>query len=263
MRLLKSIILYFLLTYLPLQSLAWGQLGHRVVGQIADSYLTAKARKNIKAILGYESLAMGSTWADFIKSDPAYKYLDNWHYINLEEGLNKEQVKDFLEKDTLTDAYTKLNFLIAELKKKELAPDTQKMYLRLLIHIIGDIHQPLHVARAEGFGGNRIFVMWFNENSNLHRVWDDQLLAFQQLSYTEFANAINHTTKADRKVWQEQPMTEWFWESYVISQKLYKEITQPDQKLGYRYNFDHVDELKQCLLKAGVRLAGLLNAIFG
>ncbi|OYW18811.1 MAG: hypothetical protein B7Z54_05295 [Sphingobacteriales bacterium 12-47-4] len=121
----------------------------------------------------------------------------------------------------------------------------------------------LHVSRAEDLGGNRIYVQWFNENTNLHRLWDDQLLAFQQLSYTEFARAINHTTKADRKAWQEQPMTDWFWESYSTSQKLYKEITQPDQKLGFRYNFDHVDELNQCLLKAGVRLAGLLNAIFG
>lgn len=263
MRIRKSYFLYLLMACLPLQSLAWGQLGHRVVGQIADSYLTAKARKNIKSILGYESLAMGSTWADFIKSDPTYKYLDNWHYINLKDGMSESEVKAYLEKDTLTDAYTKLNFLIAELKKKDLAPDVKKMYLRLLIHITGDIHQPMHVSRAEDLGGNRIYVMWFNENSNLHRVWDDQLLAFQQLSYTEFANAINHTTKADRKVWQEQPMTEWFWESYSTSQKLYKEITQPDQKLGFRYNFDHVEELNQCLLKAGVRLAGLLNDIFG
>lgn len=263
MRKLVHLFSFLLLTYLPLESLAWGQLGHRVVGEIADSYLSAKARRNIKAILGYESIAMGSTWADFIKSDPSYKYLDNWHYINIQDGLDQEAFRAYLAKDTATDAYTKLNFLIGELKKKDLAADKQKLYLRLLIHIAGDVHQPMHVSRAEDLGGNRISVMWFNDRSNLHRVWDDQLPGFQQLSYTEFAHAINHCTRAERKKWQEQPVTDWFWESYEISSQLYKEITLPDQKLGFQYNFDHVDQLNQRLLKAGVRLAGLLNEIFG
>lgn len=263
MRKLVHLFSFLLLTYLPLESLAWGQLGHRVVGEIADSYLSANARRNIKAILGYESIAMGSTWADFIKSDPSYKYLDNWHYINIQDGLDQEAFRAYLAKDTATDAYTKLNFLIGELKKKDLAADKQKLYLRLLIHIAGDVHQPMHVSRAEDLGGNRISVMWFNDRSNLHRVWDDQLPGFQQLSYTEFAHAINHCTRAERKKWQEQPVTDWFWESYEISSQLYKEITLPDQKLGFQYNFDHVDQLNQRLLKAGVRLAGLLNEIFG
>ncbi len=263
MRKLVYLFSFLLLINLPLETLAWGQTGHRVVGEIADSYLNSRARKNIRAILGYESIAMGSTWADFIKSDPSYKYLDAWHYINIQDGLDQTAFLGWLEKDSDTDAYTKLNFLIGELKKKDLGADQKKLYLRLLIHITGDIHQPLHVGREEDLGGNRISVMWFNDKSNLHRVWDDQLLTFQQLSYTEFARSINHCTKAERKMWREQPITEWFWESYQISRQLYGEITQPDQKLGYKYNFDHVGQLNGQLLKAGVRLAGLLNEIFG
>ena len=136
------------------------------------------------------------------------------------------------------------------------------MYLRLLIHIVGDIHQPMHVSRAEDQGGNKIKVMWFNEPTNLHALWDDKLIESQKLSYTEFATSINHADKQQRKAWQQQLMSEWFFESYQLADKLYNGITQPDQKLGYRYNYDNVAMLNNQLLKGGVRLAGLLNEIF-
>ena len=88
------------------------------------------------------------------------------------------------------------------------------------------------------------------------------MIESQKLSYTEYTNAINHSTKKQRVAWQEQPMNEWFFESYQLADKLYSGITQPDQKLGYRYNYDNVAMLNNQLLKGGVRLAGLLNEIF-
>jgi len=137
------------------------------------------------------------------------------------------------------------------------------MYLRLLIHIVGDIHQPLHVGRLEDLGGNRIRVLWFGDSTNLHSVWDEKLIASQNLSYTEYVKAINHSTKSQRMQWQEQTMNEWFFESYQLAGKIYSGITQPYQRLGFRYNFDYVEILNSQLLKAGIRLAGLLNSIFG
>ena len=80
-RLATTLILAIVLV-LPHPALAWGKLGHRVVGGIADSHLTAKARAALKKLLGNESLAMAASWADFIKSDRAYDYLGPWHYIN-------------------------------------------------------------------------------------------------------------------------------------------------------------------------------------
>ena len=241
----------------------WGQTGHRVVGEIADSYLSDKARKAIFEILGTESIAISSNWADFIKSDSTYNYLSPWHYINVKQGLSQTEFNTFLQNDTITDAYTKLNFLIAELKNKELAIEKKQMYLRLLIHIVGDIHQPLHVGRLEDLGGNRIRVLWFGDSTNLHSVWDEKLITSQNLSYTEYAKAINHSTKSQRRQWQEQPMNEWFFESYQLAGKIYGGITQPYQRLSFRYNFDYVEMLNSQLLKGGIRLAGLLNSIFG
>ncbi|RYE16667.1 MAG: S1/P1 Nuclease, partial [Sphingobacteriaceae bacterium] len=174
------------LMYLPLQSMAWGMLGHRVVGQIADSYLTKKARKNIALILGDESVAMASTWADFIKSDKAYNYLSSWHYIDFDQPYTYPQMQSFLKQDTAVNASTKLNLIISQLKNKNLAQDQKLLYLRLLIHIVGDVHQPMHTAHTADKGGNDIKLFWFNKPTNLHALWDSEMIDDQQLSYTEY-----------------------------------------------------------------------------
>lgn len=259
---LKPLVLIALFFYLPLSSMAWGLLGHRIVGQVADSYLTPKARAEIKKILGDESVAMAANWADFIKSDSSYRYLNSWHYVDFPKGLSYDQLKDELKKDTTADAYTRLNFLIAELKKKNLPQEKKVMYLRLLIHIVGDIHQPLHVSPEGTSGGNDIKVTWFGTASNLHRVWDEQLIEGQELSYTEYSAYINHTTAAQRKAWQQQPMSQWLFDSYVLSEHLHDEIREQNPKLSYKYNFDHLRIVNEQLLKGGVRLAGILNEIF-
>ena len=83
----KPLLLAFVCVSFSVSAFAWwGQTGHRVVGQIADSYLSKKARNTIREILGTESIAISSNWADFIKSDSTYNYLSPWHYINFKRG---------------------------------------------------------------------------------------------------------------------------------------------------------------------------------
>lgn len=263
MQAIKKSIVFCLLFSLPFYSLAWGVLGHRIVGEIAESYLSAKAKAEIKKILGNESVGMASNWADFIKSDSTYDYLYNWHFINLPGGLSGNELQAYLLNDTATDVYTRINFLVKELKNKQLSIEKKRMYLRLLIHLVGDAHQPLHTAHKEDLGGNRIKVLWFTAPTNLHAVWDESLVNFQQLSYTEYTRAINYTTPVQRLSWQRQPISQWIIESYQISEELYKGITEENQKLSYRYNFQYINTVNDRLVKGGVRLAGLLNQLFG
>jgi len=260
---LRKLVLIGFCFYMPAQAFAWGMLGHRIVGGIAEHYLTAKAKKEIQTILGNETVAMAGNWGDFIKSDPAFNYLYNWHFINLNDGFTYATLLAYLKKDTAINAYTQINFLIKELKNKKLEHAKKLMYLRLLIHIVGDVHQPMHTGREEDLGGNRIRVSWFNQPSNLHRVWDEHLIEYQQLSYTEYIAAINHASAKQVMAWQKQPLSQWIFDSYQISRQLYTYIKTPDEKLSYRYNFDHVDILNQQLLKGGIHLAGLLNELFG
>jgi len=263
MKTIRSIVLFSFFFSLPFTSLAWGVLGHRIVGEIANSYLTPKAKAAIQKILGTESIAMSSNWADFIKSDTSFRYLNSWHYINLDKGLTEDQLHHILESDTTTNVLTKTNFLIGELKKKNQSAAQKQFYLRLLIHFIGDIHQPLHAGHREDLGGNRVKVSWFNTPTNLHAVWDESLVNFQQLSYTEYTAAINHSTLQQRKGWQKQPVKEWVAESYLLAENVYNEIKEDNQKLSYDYNFRHIGTVNSQLLKGGVRLAGILNRIFG
>jgi hypothetical protein len=257
----NRIIIVFLFA-LPLQSFAWGLLGHRIVGEVASKYLTPSAKAAVMKILGTETMAMASNYPDFIKSDSNYNYLYNWHYINLKGGLSRTQFDSVLAVDTASNAYTRINQIVKQLKSKKLSPVEKSLYLKLLIHIVGDIHQPLHVGRFEDLGGNRIKVLWFNVSYNLHQVWDEQLIKLQELSYTEFTAAINHTTPAQHNAWQKQPVSEWIWDSYQLAEKVYSDIKLPEEKLGYNYNFKYKAVLEQQLLKGGVHLAGLLNEIF-
>jgi len=242
---------------------AWGLTGHRVVAEIANNHLTKRAKKNIQHILGNESLAMAANWPDFIKSDPTYQYLNPWHYVNLKSGLTADQIKQNLQHDTTTNAYNKLLWLKEQLlQSNKLSHDKQVFYLRLLIHIIGDIHQPMHTGRPEDLGGNRIKLYWFNQPTNLHRLWDEQLVDFQQLSYTEYTQAIDFATQQQLRSWQKEPIVNWLCESYEITESLYREV-KPNAQLSYRYHFDHIATLNLQLLKGGIRLAGMLNEIFG
>ena len=258
----KGLLLLIGVCYFPLQSIAWGTQGHRICGQIASFYLTPKAKKTIEGILGGESLALAGNWADFVRSDPSYAYLAPWHYIDFNKPYTYPEMAAFLKSDTATDAYTKLNFLISELKKKNLSLQKQDLYLRMLIHLVEDVHQPMHAAHADDKGGNDFKVNWFSTPTNLHSVWDSQLIDFQQLSFTEYAAAIHFCTAAERTKWQADPISEWLFESNQMAEKLYTEI-KPGDTLNYRYNFSHIAMLNHQMLKAGVRLAGVLNALFG
>lgn len=261
MKLLRILPLALVVLALPFTSHGWSLTGHRVVGGIAETYLTPQARKAVREILGNESMAMASNWADFVKSDSAYNYLYNWHFLDFKDSLSYNDVLHIMKTDTAANVYNKTVWIISELKKKDLAKDKKQMYLKLLIHFIGDIHQPLHHGNESDLGGNRVKVSWFNEATNLHSVWDSKMLDYQQLSYTEYIDWINHTTSKQRAAWQKQPITDWIYESYVISRRIYRE-TPADSKLSYRYNYVWISTANERLLKGGVRLAGVLNEIF-
>lgn len=256
----KAFLAIALVAYLPINAAAWGMTGHRVVGQIADYYLTSKARKAVTQLLG-ESPAMASNWPDFIKSDSTYNYLSSWHYVNLPGGLDQAGVFNFLDSDKQANVYSKIPELIAILKDKNQTMEQKKLAMRLLIHFVGDVHQPMHTARKEDLGGNKVAVTWFGQRSNLHRVWDEGLVEYQQLSYTEYASAINHPTKEQLNKWRRDSLKESVYESYLACNKIY-EKTKADDKLSYSYNFEFVGLLNEQLLKGGVRLAEMINGIY-
>ena len=258
---MKKIIVMITLAYLPFSAGAWGVIGHRIVGEVADHYLLAKTRLAVKQILGTESMAMSSNWADFIKSDTSYNYLYNWHFVNLAPNLNKNEIYQVLAEETAPNIYNKLDDMISILKSAKSTAVQKKLALRMIIHMVGDLHQPMHTARKDDLGGNKVQLTWFGQKSNLHKVWDEGLIDFQQLSYTEYARSINHPTSQQVINWQKADLKTCVYESNQICNQIYATVKN-DDKLSYKYNFDWIGTVNEQLLKGGVRLAKILNDIY-
>ncbi len=245
-----------LLLIITLHCSGWGPTGHRVTGWVAQKYLNKKARNAIEKILGGQTLAIASTWMDEIRSDSTYNYMEDWHWVTIPQGKTYQQTI----KNPKSDIIQTIERIIAELKTKKLTPLEQQRNLKVLIHLMGDLHQPLHVGALQDKGGNDVKVMWFQVSSNLHRVWDSDMIDLTRLSYTELAESLDIPTQDEVNRWQKTSSLDWARESQSYQQQVYD---YGAGKLGYRYAYVNYPIVRYRLLQAGVRLAGVLNEIYG
>ncbi|QOI96038.1 MAG: S1/P1 nuclease [Flammeovirgaceae bacterium] len=253
---MNKLISVILLTVTSFVAYGWGPTGHRVTGYIANKYLNKKARKALERILEGQSLAMASTWMDEVRSDSTYNYMTDWHWVTIPDGITYENA----EKNPNGDVIQALERIIAELKSKKLTPQQEREHIKVLIHLVGDIHQPLHVGRGNDRGGNDIKVMWFRTDSNLHRVWDSDMIDDTKLSYTELAESLILPSATDIQALQKASVREWAAESMTYRKKVYN---IGNSRLGYTYSYLYFDDVRHRLLQAGIRLAGVLNEIYG
>ena len=252
------LIPFLLLTSIFAKSPSWGQTGHRVVGEIAQQHLSCRAKRKIKKLLGGQSLALVSTFADEIKSDRKYKSFSPWHYVN----IPFDKTYHDCEKSDRGDLVTGIAKCKAIIKDKTSSKADKVFYLKLLIHLIGDLHQPLHIGRKEDKGGNTIQVQWFGNGTNLHRVWDSNMIDQYGMTYTELAKNAKKLTKTEIKEIQKGNVLSWIAETRKITQKVYNSAAV-GEKLKYRYMYDYFATVREQLQKAGLRLAKELNELFG
>ncbi len=239
------------------QVFAWGQNGHRAVGLVAEQHLSKKARKKVMAVLENNSLAEVSNWMDDIKSDDAYNHTHDWHWVTIPDGMRYEEAA----KNPNGDLIIKIEEIVTALKARNLPLQTEQEYLKYLVHLVGDLHQPMHVGGKDDQGGNAVKVLWFGQPSNLHRVWDSDMIDGKNLSYTELTSFLGKPAKQQVKEWQTTSVRQWAYGMMPYREAIY---TLPaENKLSYRYSYEHFGTVKYCLLQGGVRLAGLLNEIYG
>jgi hypothetical protein len=237
-------------------ALAWGQTGHRVVGEIAWLHLNKKAKKNVQRVLGDEHLGMVGNWMDFIKSESSYDSLKPWHYCTIPAGKTYAEVGAPEEGDVVMA----INKFIKELETGNYSVD-EVFALKCLVHLVGDVHQPLHCGNGTDRGGNDVKVEYMWRKTNLHRIWDSDMIDGQQLSYTEYVNWINTASQDQIAKWQNTSVRDWVAESQDLHPQVY---SYPESgKLSYRYTYDNIASANLRLLQAGVRLAGILNNIYG
>ncbi|MDH7446880.1 S1/P1 nuclease [Aquimarina sp. 2201CG14-23] len=236
----------------------WGKTGHRVTGEIANNYLTKKAKRNIAKLLKGHGLAFVSIYADEIKSDDRYKGYSPWHYVNF--SFDKKYGEETPSK--FGDLVQGIKKCIKILKSETSSIEDKEFYLKMLVHFVGDLHQPLHVGRGEDKGGNDIQVQWFRNGSNLHRVWDSEMIDYYDMSYTELANNADELSLLEVETIQKGEVIDWIYESQDLAKKVYASANV-GEKLGYRYMYEHFPVVRSQLQKGGIRLAKILNDIFG
>lgn len=258
----KTSILAFMLLMVFQNAFAWGTIGHRVVAEIAENHLSLKAKKNLKKIIGNQKLAYWANWADFIKSDTTgvWKPTYSWHYLDLKPAKNFPDFVKELKAAKGPNLYTQIKMLSEQIKNKNTSPKDRRIALIFLIHLMGDMSQPLHVGREEDLGGNKINVKFFNKPTNLHSVWDDKLIDFQKYSYTEFAQVLDTKSPKEVKKIQSGTLEQWLYETQQATNKIYADI-KPDENLKYYYNYKFKDLLEYQLLSGGLRLAKILNEV--
>ncbi len=251
-----------LLIFLPLTASAeipaWGRTGHRVVGEVAEQNLSRKARKAVELLLGGESLAKVSTFGDDIKSDPSYKKYSPWHYANFPADSSYTEVSPSRQGDVVRG----IERSIAALKDPGSSLEDRVFYLKLLVHLVGDLHQPMHLGRAADRGGNDIQLQWFGRGTNLHRVWDSDMIEDYGMSYTELAQNLPRVSRRERKIIGRGGIRDWVEEIHGITNRVYNSA-EPGEKLYYRYSYDWWDTVERQLLRGGLRLAAILNEIYG
>ena len=259
-----SLLLFLVVTIglaMPVPAFAWGKTGHRVSAQIAEAYLSDAARQQIGVILGEEDLAEASTWPDFMRSSSDEFWdstADPFHYVTIPQGATYEQVGAPEQGDAITALAGFRETLLdnrAGLEDKQLA-------LRFIVHVIADLHQPLHAGNGTDQGGNRYAVTFFGRTTNLHSVWDTALVDDEKLSYTEMTRWLMRRMKPDNVAgWQQIDPAVWADESAAIRDGIYPD-PDGDREIRFDYIFEHRETVRTRLTMAGIRMAAYLNELF-
>lgn len=247
----------------------WGQKGHDVTAAIAENHLTPRAAAMVNDLLDGKSIIYWANWLDNASYTPEYNYTKTWHYKNVNAGVPYEE----MGVNPAGDAVLAIKSQIETLKNPDASKDSKTLALKILIHVVGDLHQPMHLGHATDLGGNRVKVKFFDRDTNLHSVWDSSLPdAAHKWSYTEWVNQIDRLpdTQAENVVFPERYGSKgiftpvlvdiWAKESVGIAEKVYDRMPEKT-RIAYDEIAWSAPIIEQQLLAGGLRLAYLLNDI--
>jgi len=201
-------------------------------------------------------LALASNHSDEIKSDEKYNEYFPWHYVNFHQ--DKKYGEDPInEKGDLVQGIKKC---IVKIRDEKSSKAEKKFFIKMLVHLVGDLHQPLHVGNGEDKGGNDIKLKWFYEDSNLHRVWDSEMIDYYKMSYSELSKNREVLTKDKIAEIEKGTLLDWTYESKTLATKVYASA-EAAENLKYKYMYYNFPLVRSQLQKGGIRLAFILEQI--
>lgn len=238
----------------------WGQKGHDTVAYIAECHLSPEAKAAAEELLDGRSIVYYANWLDNASHTPEYSFSKTWHYKNIDEDETFETAK-INEKG---DIITALEKQISVLRDTTLSKEERSLALKMTVHLLGDIHQPLHLGHASDLGGNRWEVRYFKNPTNLHSVWDSKIVeSAHKWSYSEWQEQIDRADTAQTaEILSLSTPQDWAKETYMISKEVYEKTPQ-DFNIEYNYIAEWTPLIEQQFLKGGLRLAEVLNVALG
>lgn len=240
---------------------AWGPDGHRIVGELAERALTPEARTQVKALLKDEpepTLAGVANWPDDIRRDQAWRHTGPWHYLNLPDlRCDYQPPRDCPDGNCVIgaiDAQTRMLADASQPRQKRIEA------LKFVVHLVGDVHQPLHAGLRSDRGGNDFQINYNGEGWNLHSTWDSLILRTPLADaggWLELSRRIAASDAATATSTPPVSAREWALESchLIAARQLYPNTHKIDD--GYLQT--HRPLVEQRLRTAGTRLATLLN----
>ncbi len=255
---MKRILLNIIMLTSVLSAMSWSQKGHDVVANIAQRHLTPATAAAVDSLLDGKSMVYWANWLDNASHTPDYAYTKTWHYKNVDEGVRYEEAQANPSGDAVTAVKQQI-----ELLSNPSAPGADPtLALKILIHVTGDMHQPMHMGHATDLGGNRVKVKYFGRDTNLHSVWDGSLVeSAHKWSYTEWSDQIDRVSKEQEAAIVDGSIDDWAKQTLALATQVYRS-TPEGTNLSYDQVAAATPVIEQQLLNGGLRLAHLLNLIF-
>lgn len=255
---MKHFIITVAMLGASIAAFGWGQKGHDTVAFIAENHLTETTRAAVDSILDGKSPVYWANWLDYASHTPEYAYTKTWHYKN----VDADRTYDDMPANPAGDAVTAIKQQIEKLSDPATTKAEAALALKILIHVTGDMHQPMHMGHATDLGGNRVKLKYFNRDKNLHGIWDTDLLeSAHRWSYTEWQQQLDRLNDVDEALTVQGCVDDWARETMEITRRCY-DFFQPGINVSYNQIAYWASTIEQQLLRGGLRLAHLLNTIY-
>ena len=250
----------------PGPALAWGRLGHRASARLTESRLPPRACAIVRELLEPgESLADAATWADENSRDIPGSAA--WHYVNVPIASAHYDARDCRPQGCVVSKIAEFRAVLADRN----APRTRRRQaLRFFVHLVQDLHQPMHVADRGDRGGNSLQLRAGRyENTNLHQLWDSGLFRSRYREHGE-ANLVRDLTalaeQPEARRWTRGRIEDWADESLELGRRAYRipgsnRTLRPGDEIGRDYVEANLPAAVERLARSGVRLAAMLNEI--
>ncbi|MGE8280994.1 MAG: S1/P1 nuclease [Stenotrophomonas sp.] len=263
---LLSASLVLALSLASADALAWGAQGHRLVARVAEPALNTTAKAEIDRLLALEpgaTLSSIAPWADQLrKEDPDLgRRSASWHYVNMaEDDCVYQQPRHCVDGNCVVEALKAQAAILADHAK----PDSERLQaLKFVVHLVGDLHQPMHAGYGHDRGGNNYQVQYDGRGTNLHSVWDSGMFYQLHLSDDQFLSRLQALPApvGIRPPSLQQDAPAWAEQTCRIATR--KGLYPSGHKIGERYGNTWRPVAEAQVRLAGEQLAALLNQLLG